>query len=177
MIITIAGDLGSGKSTVGKLLAKRLNMDFFSTGDLMRSIAEEKNISLLELSALAEKTDEVDKLLDARQTELGSSGKNLILDSRLGWYFIPKAIKIFLTVDPEESARRIFNDNRSSEKENNSLEETMNNIRRRKESERKRYRKYYGIIYDDKTNFDLLIDTTNLSPEEVVDKIVKSIKI
>lgn len=176
MIISIAGDLGSGKSTVGKILAKELSTDFFSTGDFMGELALEKGVSLLELNKMAEKSDEIDKLLDERQILFGKEKETAVLDSRLGWYFIPHAVKIFLKVDPLEAAKRIFNDNREDEKENIDLENTKNNIIRRKESERFRYKKYYNLDYDNPNNFNLVIDTTNLSPEEVVFKILEHIK-
>lgn len=176
MIISISGDLGSGKSTVGKKLAKKLETDFFSTGDFMGEIALERGVSLLELSEMAEKSDEIDKLLDKHQIQFGKEKETAVLDSRLGWYFIPHAIKIFLTVDPFEAAKRIFNDNREDEKENVDLEATKNNIIRRKESERLRYKKYYNLDYDNPDNFNLIIDTTNLSPEEVVNEIIYFMK-
>ena len=71
MIITIAGTAGSGKSSVGKLLAKRLNYKHYSMGDLQRNIAEEQGISLLELSKLEEKDRSIDEEVDQRQISLG----------------------------------------------------------------------------------------------------------
>ena len=47
MIITISGKAGSGKSTVAKELAKQLNLQHFSIGDIMRKMAKEKNISVM----------------------------------------------------------------------------------------------------------------------------------
>ena len=64
MIITISGKAGSGKSTIAKELAKKLKLKHYSIGDLMRQIAKEKNISLIELSKLAEKDNSIDKELD-----------------------------------------------------------------------------------------------------------------
>ncbi len=176
MIITIAGNLGSGKSTVGKMLAKELGYRFFSTGDLMGDIALEKGISLLELSKLAEQSDEVDKLLDARQIEFGKKEKNAVIDSRLGWHFIPQATKIFLTVDPLEAAKRIFNDKREEEKENVDIESTRQNIITRKESERLRYQKYYNLVCDDPKNFDIVVDSTEIPAEKVFEKVLKEIQ-
>ena len=37
--ISLAGDLGSGKSTVGKIIAARENLEFYSTGTIQRAIA------------------------------------------------------------------------------------------------------------------------------------------
>jgi len=66
MIITISGKAGSGKSTVAKQLAKKLNLKHYSIGDIMRKLAKEKNISLNELSKLAEKDKTIDLTLDKK---------------------------------------------------------------------------------------------------------------
>ena len=50
MVITISGEPGAGKSTTAKLLAKKLSCKHYSTGDFMRDMAEERKISLLELT-------------------------------------------------------------------------------------------------------------------------------
>ncbi len=71
MIITISGIAGSGKSTVAKLLAKRLGYRHYSIGDFMREMAKERKVSLLELSKEAEKGHSIDKELDEKQRELG----------------------------------------------------------------------------------------------------------
>ena len=172
MFITITGDLGSGKSTVGKLLAKRLNYNFLSIGDLMGEMASERGISLLELSKLAEESDEIDHELDKKQIELSKKLKDIVFDSRLGWYFVPNSIKIFLEVNLDEAAKRIFNDSRSDEKENISLESTKRNIIKRRSSEKKRYLGYYGVDHTKKDNFNIVIDTSSKSPEEIVDLII-----
>ena len=66
MIITISGKAGSGKSTVAKEIARKLELKHYSIGDLMRQMAKEKNISLSELGELAEKDDSIDKELDKK---------------------------------------------------------------------------------------------------------------
>jgi cytidylate kinase len=40
-------------------------------------------------------------------------------------------------------------------------------MKKRLESDRLRYQKYYGIDVNDKKHYDFYLDTTNLSPEEV----------
>ena len=65
MIITISGALGSGKSTVAKILVRKFNLKHYSTGDFMREIAAKRGVTLLELSKLAE----TDKLWDTENHE------------------------------------------------------------------------------------------------------------
>jgi cytidylate kinase len=176
MIITISGALGSGKSTVAKLVAQKLNLKHYSTGDFMREIAIKRSVTLLELSKLAEKDASIDKELDERQIRIGKKEDNFIIDARLGWHFIPHSIKVFLNVADEEAAKRIFSERRADEKNNITLEATLKNIKRRKESETKRYLQYYGVNYFNLKNYDLVIDTTTLTAEEVAEKIVKVVK-
>ncbi|MDJ0961475.1 MAG: nucleoside monophosphate kinase [Acidimicrobiia bacterium] len=171
MIVSIAGRPGSGKSTVAKALATRLGLDHVSAGDFMREMAGEHGVSVLEFGAIAEQDSGIDRAIDARSREMGESRDNFIIDARLAWYFIPHSIKVFLDVSLEVSAQRIFGDHRGSETENIDLQATMHNIERRAASESKRYDDYYGIDYLDPKNYDLVIDTSSLDVDEVVDAI------
>lgn len=176
MFITIAGDLGSGKTTIGKRLAKQLNYQFLSVGDFMGEIATERGLSLYELSKVAMNDNgEVDKILDEKQIEFGKNHNNIIFDSRLGWHFIPHSIKVYLHVDIDIGAKRIFNDKREDEKENTSLESTKEYIIKRRASERQRYKDYYGLDFDNPDNFNICINTSNLTIDEVEEKILKEI--
>jgi len=175
MKITISGRIGSGKSTIGKLLAQRLGLKHYSTGGFMRQIAKEKGKTLLELSKIAEKSDEIDRILDERQMSLGEIEDDFLIDARLGFYFIPDSIKIFLDVDINEAAKRIYNEKRLDEA-NQSLEDTLKNIKIRQESEKARYERYYGIDVSDKANFDIWIDTSNKPPKEIVEIILAKIR-
>lgn len=42
MIITLTGDIASGKSTVAKILAEKLAMKRYSSGDFFRTMASEQ---------------------------------------------------------------------------------------------------------------------------------------
>ena len=75
----------------------------------MRSIADEKGVSLVELSLLAETDRSIDEELDNKNKEVGKK-ENVIIDSRLGFYFIPQSFKVFLKLDPKISAERILKD-------------------------------------------------------------------
>ena len=67
MIISISGTPGSGKSTVGEILAKRLGFEHYSMGDFQRSLAQEKGITILELLELEKKDPKLDKRVDEKQ--------------------------------------------------------------------------------------------------------------
>jgi len=172
MRITISGKAGSGKSTVAKLLSEKLKLNHYSIGDLMRAIAAEKGISLLEINKIAEKDRFIDFELDNKLKELGKSKDNFVVDGRLTAFFIPNAdIKVFLEADDKVRAERILKDNRKQEK-GKSLKDVVINIRKREESEKKRYKKYYGVDYTKKKLYNFVIDTTKLNPNEVVEKII-----
>lgn len=176
MRITISGKAGSGKSTVAKLLSEKLKLKHYSIGDLMRAMSIERRISLLKLNRLAEKDKSIDFELDSKLNELGKIKDNFVVDGRLTAFFIPNAeVRVFLETEDRVRAQRILKDRRQQEK-NASLKETIINIRKREESEKKRYKRYYGVDYLDKKLYNCVIDTTNLSPNQVVDNIIKFVK-
>ena len=179
-IITIAGKLGSGKSSTAKKVSELLNYTHYSTGDFMRTIADKRGVSLLELSKIAETDMSVDKELDDRNKEIGNMD-NIVLDSRLGFYFISDSFKVFLDLDPIVASRRILEDkknnpNRQKEDKNNfdTVENISNSIKERLLSEKKRYKELYGIEdHTSPSNFNLVINTENIPLEEVSQKIIE----
>ena len=176
MRITISGKAGTGKSTVAKLLSEKLNLRHYSIGDLMRAMSIEKKMSLLELNKLAENDKSIDFELDNKLKELGKTKDNFIVDGRLTAFFIPQAdIRVFLEADDKVRAERILKDNRQHEKGQN-LRQMISNIGKREESEKKRYKKYYGVDYSDKKLYNFVIDTTKLKQHEVVDGIINFIE-
>ncbi len=178
MKITISGMIGSGKSTVADEISKRLGYQRFSSGDFMREIAKEKGISLIDLSKIAETDPSVDKEIDQRQIKFGKAHNNFVIDGRLSWYFIPDSVKIYLDVSNEEAAKRIYNDKKETRQTEkfSSLEELAKKIQERKNSEIKRYQKYYGINHHDRKNYDIYLDTTHMTVKEEVDYLMKEIR-
>lgn len=175
MIITISGKPGSGKSVVAREIAKRLNLKHYSMGDFQRDIADKRGISITELGRLEEKDRSIDEEVDRRQEELGKKEDNFVIDSRIGFHFIPGSLKIFLDVNFDAGAGRIFRQKRKEES-SATLEGTKKEIRLRVESEKKRYREFYNIDHYDPMNYDLIIDTTSKRIEQVVDEIVKKVR-
>ncbi len=177
MIITISGDPGSGKSTVAKAVAKEFSLKHFSAGDFMREMAESRGISLMELTKLADSDISIDREIDERTKHLAQKD-NFVIDSRLAFHFIPKAVKIFLKVDPKVAAQRTWKDiaaqKRHAEQQLNSEKDVLDAIVRRQQSEVERYRKYYKIDnFLDSKHYDFVLDTTNLTQEKSVQKVLE----
>lgn len=174
MIITIGGAPGSGKGTVGRLLAKRLSYEYTSMGDVWDAARQEKGMTSNEFHEYLHSHPEFDNELDRRQAELGKRD-NIIVDSRLGFHFISHAFKVYLAVTPEEGARRVFSAHRGEEKYA-SAAEAYSELIKRQQHERKQHVQLYGVDSHDKKNFDLVVDTSKLTPEAVVEKIVEKLK-
>ncbi|MDR1631978.1 MAG: cytidylate kinase family protein [Dysgonamonadaceae bacterium] len=170
-IISITGDLGSGKSTVSNLLYKRLGYDYIYTGKIQRDIAGRYNMTTLELNKYSEIHPEIDEEIDATFKSLNEAA-HLIVDSRLSWFFIPKSFKVYLKTNLIISANRILDDNLRETERYSSKEEAANMIIARKTSENKRYRELYGVDCSNLSNFDLIVDTSFITPERVAEIIL-----
>lgn len=171
--ISLTGDLGSGKSAVSKILSDKLNYRIVSTGSIQRDIAVKYNMSTLELNEYTKTHPEIDDEIDGTVTKLAETDENLIFDSRLAWHFAPHSFKVYLLVDSFVAAERIFNDHRTGEGYETVLEAREKILARRK-SELERFKTYYHIDYADLRNFDLVIETTLATPEEVTHTILEA---
>jgi cytidylate kinase len=170
--ITISGEAGSGKSTVADIIANKLKLKRHSTGDYMRTMAAARGVTIIKLNKIGETDPSIDKELDDWQKNLErKKEESFVLDSRLGYHFIPSSIKIFLEADINVRAQRIYNDQRLVE-ENTTLKKTIENIKKRQHLERERYKEKYGIDYLDFSKYDLVLDTTNMNPRKVAEKII-----
>jgi len=175
MIISISGQAGSGKSSVAKELAQSLKFKHYSMGDLRRKMARNRSLTLTELNKMGEKKDFTDKQVDEYQKELAKKESNFIVDGRLSYYFIPESIKIFLKAHMRTRAERVYNDERTEEKFRD-LGDAIASLLEREKSDKTRYEQYYNIDCMNELQYDLILDTTKLSIEEVKQEILKFIK-
>ncbi len=166
MIISISGYPGSGKSSVARGLASVLNFNYISIGSLLRKMSVESRKSLLEISKNAERDKSIDYYLDSHLKKLADKD-HLIVDARLGFYFIPKSIKLFFVANLLESAKRIYKSSRKTENSRFFLL-ILFEVFRRRLSEFKRYWKYYHVDLTDFNNYDLIVDTSSLNEGEVL---------
>lgn len=181
MIISISGKVGSGKTSMANILAKKLKMKRYHMGQIRREMARKKGITIQEYNKLGEKSNETDIEVENYVEKLGKEKDNFIIESRTAFHFIPHSIKIFLDVSDEEGAKRIFNESKEAlKKRNEPLYKTIKEVKKvnseRMKSDAKRYKKYYGINWADPNNFDFVLDTTNLNVEQVTQIVLGYIK-
>ncbi len=175
MHITLTGNLGSGKSTVCKLLGGKYGYEIYSTGTIIRRIASELGIPVLEMNELMGKDEKYDKMIDAGSAAVSRENpdKNILFDSRLAWNFVESSFKVFLSVDPMVAANRVYNDGtRGNVESYPSVEAAADKLRARAANEDARYEKRYGIHYFDFNNYNLILDSSFAPPEMVASVLI-----
>ncbi|WP_326564263.1 AAA family ATPase [Micromonospora peucetia] len=170
--IVFNGDLGSGKSTVSVQIAKRLGLRRVSVGDLYRQMAQDRQMTALQLNLHAELDQAVDGYVDQLQRDIAASGERLVMDSRLAWHFFTDALKVHMITEPGEAARRVLDRPSGPAESYASQEEAKAKLRERSESERGRFIVRYGVDKARLRNYDLICDTTRAPASEVIEHII-----
>jgi len=166
-LLALSGPPGSGKSTVGRLVANRLGLPFHAAGDLFRAEATRRGMDLIEFSHYAEEHEEVDRALDERMLALAAPGR--VLDGRLVGALCRRrgipVVYILLTASPDVRAQRL------AHRDHETVEEATRRMHDREGSERERYRRIYGIDLASERP-DHTIDTSELSVEAVAKQLI-----
>ncbi len=165
MIIALSGEIGSGKSTIGKKLAKKLNYSYNSTGEIFKKLAKEHKMDLTHFLKYAEENMNIDNELDEEQR---NTKQNTVLDSRMGFHFAKSDLKIWLKAPLEERIKRI---SKRDSLENELFETVKEKIEGREKAERDKYFRLYSVDIFDTEEYDLIIDTIEYNIEQVVEKI------
>ena len=169
MIITISGPPGSGKSTLSTLLSSRLGMELVSVGDIFRKQAQDRCMSLEEFGLLAKSDEDIDRMLDEEQKKIAKEKENLILEGRLSGFLVDAYLKVWLKAPVEVRAERI------ARREEKPVAKAKAETKDREECERERYLKYYNIDTNDLSVYDLVIDSSRWSAEEISEIVAKAI--
>ena len=176
-IISLGGELASGKGTTSRVLMKRLNYGIYRNGDYFRELAKNMNMYVTTFNIYVENHPEIDRQIENSAAEYAKTHDNFIIDARLGWYAVPESFKVYLKVDLDVAARRAFFDEARKDSEKfNTLEEQKADIQKRYKLENERYWQLYQVRKEDESNYDLVIDTTELTGEETADIIEKEYK-
>lgn len=182
MIISFNGEHGSGKSTIAKMVAEQLGYSRYYMGQIMRDMAAENGMTLAEFRELRRNDHNIDEEVDKYLIKISKEQEKAVIESRTAWYFIPQSFKIYLKVEDVEGAKRIYseiqsNDVRKKEDTNLcSVEDVLKSERKRREEDNAIYKKYYNIDIHQEKNYDFVLDTTNLSKQEVFEKVMEVIK-
>lgn len=163
--ITITGDIGSGKSTVAKRLAHLAGIELLSTGGIQRRLAQRRGLNVLELNKLAEEDANIDREIDSYL--MGLPAGDLVVESRMAWHFVPNTLKLYLYISDPAATRRIIGAERSDEDYRKVTDPTQLILARRK-SEVIRFQKYYNVDIDSLLNYDIVIDTTFATVDDII---------
>ncbi len=177
MFIALNGQLASGKSTICRILENRYGFSTFSTGQIQRALANEMGITTLELNELGMKDYHYDYIIDGRLSQYAkeNTDKDIIFDSRMAWHFVEGAYKIHLLVSPIIAAERVYGKRETKEETYHSVQEAMEDLIKRRQVEAERYKVVYNANMMDFRNYDLIIDTSTLTPDGICDIIYNHI--
>lgn len=175
VVVVISGLPCAGSTTVGKLLAKRLKINFFSVGKLEKTEAvsmfhaKPSEATTKFLKEGFGKKREFHKKLEEAQREVAKQG-DVVIEGKLSIWCIDGLadLKVWLKADFITRAKRL------SERENMKIEEAKQILKEKEETEKEIWKKIYNFNYkSQEKNADLVIDTTELSPQEIVNMVLR----
>lgn len=221
-IIAIDGPAGAGKSTIAKLVARKLGIIYIDTGAMYRAITYKCLVSGIDLGFLSEDDFESNRLITkiikmAKDTEIDFNGDSILIDGNkrddeirssevtknvsgvskikevreimvlhqrnitnkssalldgrdIGTVVFPNAdYKFFLTAEADERARRRYNQLKEKGVEVD-FDSLVDEIKARDEQDMNR-----KVSPLKKADDAIEVDSTNMSIEEVVDFITKTV--
>ncbi len=176
-VIAIGGPPGSGKTTVAALLSKKKGYRLVSAGQLFREMAKERGLSLEEFGELASRDHTIDVELDqtvAREVKaLVAKGEDVVVEGRLQAILLEREslepIKVWLDAPIGIRVERIAG------RESKSEETVFREVEERQSGEVTRYGEIYGIDLDDLSAYDVVLDTVDRTPSEVVDILAQEV--
>ena len=131
-IISLSGDLASGKGTVSNILTADLNYGIYRNGEYFRKLAKEMGMDVTSFNVYVKEHPEIDRQIENSAAEYAKQNDNFVIDARLGWYAVPESFKVYLKVDLDVSAQRAFYDEkRKSTEKFNTVEEQKQDIIRK----------------------------------------------
>lgn len=166
--ITISGPVAAGTTSAAKTLAQELNLEYRGAGEFFRKYSKEHNIPLPNKEEIP---DDVERSLDQELTALLASNKPVVVDGLYAGYFakdMPFVLKVKLTASEDIRIKRALE---------RSQDETAEDVKKRDKAHDLKFRKLYSNEdFLDPKFFNLIIDNSSLSQEEVATKITEKFK-
>jgi len=162
VVLTFSGLHGAGKSTCAKEIAEEFDLRYVSAGDFFRTIARERDFTIIELTDLTVKDSSIDQQMDDRTRREAENG-SVVLDGQLaGWMAGELAdIRVYLKAPFDVRAARL------ASRDSVSREKAKKELLHREAVERERYKSMYGIDVTDTSIYEVIIDTSFLSSESI----------
>ncbi len=171
MIIAIGGPPGGGKTTVAERFAQAHAYALVSAGRKFREMAKERGMSLEAFGKAAESDLEIDRSLDQAVLreilERDAAGRDVIVDGRIQAQLLAArrvpCLKVFLTAPLRIRAERIAG------REKQARTAAEREILTREASEQARYKSLYHIDLKDLSVYDVVIDSSDKTPDQIVE--------
>lgn len=165
--VAISGRSGCGNTTISRMLAEILDVAFINY--TFRSLAKEIGLPLKEIIERAKSDFSYDKMVDANQVALAEK-TSCVLGSRLAIWMLKNAhLKVYLTASEDVRVHRILN------REGGVFEEIKKFTQHRDSEDTRRYQELYGIDNTDYSLADLVIDTEDKKPEQIIEIILHTL--
>ncbi|HUR70185.1 MAG TPA: AAA family ATPase [Candidatus Thermoplasmatota archaeon] len=173
-LIAVAGLPGTGTTTLCRLLSPRLSLPHVYAGQLFRAMAKEHSMDVNQFGEYAEEHPEIDRELDRRMIDVARKG-GVILEGRMAaWQLreahVAGALKVLLEAPEEVRARRVAHREGVAD-----WQQVLTQNRHREASEAKRYREFYGFDPNDPRHYDLVIDSSDKTPEHIAELVVNKL--
>jgi len=166
--ITLSGGVASGKTTVGKLLAKVLGYKFVSIGEETRKIAESQGMDILALQNRRAEDKNIDIEIDQLFSQACNAETEIVIDYRMGFKFIKNSFNILLLISEDAATKRLESAHRPNE--------SFKTVRERNNQMVEHFKNLYELNFLNPDNYDLTINVEEFStPEEIVSYILSKI--
>ena len=169
MLITISGLPGSGTTTVSRLVADALGLARLPGGEVFRQMAAEAGMTLAEFGTHAQDHPEIDRELDDRLEARAREG-SCVIESRLAGWLATRAgllaVRVWIDCDDGVRAARV------AERDGTTPDEARRDNAERTRLEHARYETVYEIDLDDRSPYDLVLDSSSTPATDLADQIV-----